>query len=62
MSGPGISSTLYSSGSDNEDSRAGFQEFLRNEFGGDGVQKGLEKLRLRERYFNTIVADSTAKD
>jgi len=37
MSGPGISSTLYSSGSDNEDSRAGFQEFLRNEFGGDGV-------------------------
>ena len=62
MSGPGIFSTIYSSGSDNEDFPAGFQAFLCTEFGEDGVQKDLEKLRLRECHFETSGANSTAKE
>ena len=61
MSGPGIFSTIHSFGSDNEDLRAGFQKFLFEEFGGDGVQNDLEKLKLHERQFETFGADSTAK-
>ena len=61
MSGHGIFSAIYNLGSDNEDLQAGFQTFLDNEFGGDGIQKDLEKLKLRERQFETFGADSMAK-